>query len=242
MEPFEMTPSSAFEATAVAGAERVTAFLRKVYGWMFVGLGITAAVAFALTQSPGAIQTIATTPMLFWGLWIAPFGLAIFLQVRVDKLSPAAASVLFGVYSGLLGAWLSPMLLIYTGASIASTFFVTAGAFGAMALFGTVTRRKLAGFGHFLYMGFVGVFLALLVSLFWRTAGESAGFQFVISVVGVIVFTGLAAWKAQWLRNMAATLPEDRVGAYAIVGALVLYITFVNLFLMLLRLLGGRRN
>jgi FtsH-binding integral membrane protein len=242
MNELEVTPPSAFSATAAATGERVTAFLRKVYGWMFVGLGISSAVALSIAASPSAVRTIAQTPALYWGLWIATFGLAMFLQARVEKLSPGVATVLFVTFSAIVGAWLSPVLLIYTGASVATTFVVTAGMFGALALYGTTTKRSLAGWGQFLFMGFIGVFLALLVSAFWKTAASSAGLQFGITIIGVIVFTGLAAYHAQQLKVMAVTVPEDRHSAYAVVGALSLYITFINLFLMLLRVLGGRRN
>jgi uncharacterized protein len=242
MSQFEMTPQSAFAPAGAAAPARVTAFLRKVYGWMFVGLGISAATAVAIAASPGALRAIATTPVLFWGLWIATIGVSIFLQARVHKLEPGMAAVLFGVYSMLVGAWLSPILLMYTGTSIASTFVVAAGTFGAMALYGTTTKRSLAGWGQFLFMGFAGIFIALLVSAFWKTAAAAAGLQFGISIIGVIVFTGLAAYYAQNLKVMAMQVPEDRQGSYAIVGALALYITLINLFLMLLRLMGGRRN
>ena len=242
MNELEVTPPSAFSATAAATAQRVTSFLQKVYGWMFVGLGISSAVAIAIAASPSTVQTIARTPALYWGLWIGTFGLAMFIQARVEKLSPGTATVLFVAFSALVGAWLSPVLLIYTGASVATTFVVTAGMFGALALYGTTTKRSLAGWGQFLFMGFIGVFLALLVSAFWKTAASSAGLQFGITIIGVIVFTGLAAYHAQQLKIMAVTVPEDRHAAYAVVGALSLYITFINLFLMLLRVLGGRRN
>jgi FtsH-binding integral membrane protein len=151
---------------------------------------------------------------------------------------------MFVVYSALMGAWLSVIFLVFQLGSIASAFVVTAGMFGGAALFGTVTKRSLAGWGQFFYMGFIGIFLALIVSLFWRGAAESAGLQFGISVIGVIVFTGLAAWKGQYLKQLALALPEGQQGSYAVVGALQLYITFINLFLMLLRLFGGgsRRN
>ena len=241
MNEFEMTPQSAFSPTATATAERVTGFLRKVYGWMFVGLGISTAVAFGILNS-GAVPVIARTPALYWGLWIATFGIAWFLQARVQKLAPATATILFVVFSAIVGAWLSPVLLFYTGGSVATTFLVTAGMFGALALYGTTTKRSLAGWGQFLFMGFIGVFLALLVSMFWKTAAASAGLQFGITIVGVIVFTGLAAYHAQQLKVMAVSVPEERHAAYSVVGALSLYITFINLFLMLLRLLGGRRD
>ncbi len=146
------------------------------------------------------------------------------------------------MFSALVGAWLSPILLVYTGGSVATTFLVAAGMFGALALYGTTTKRSLAGWGQFLFMGFVGVFLALLVSAFWKGAAGNSGLQFVITIVGVIVFTGLAAYDAQRMKVMAVSIPEERHGAYSVVGALALYITFINLFLMLLRLMGGRRS
>lgn len=239
MERFEMTPSSAFEATAIAGAERVTAFLRKVYGWMFVGLAITASVAFAVAGSQGLQQLIFGNPLLLIVLFVAQLGIVLALSARVDRLSPSTASALFLLYSALTGLTLSSIFLVYSRGSIATTFVVAAGMFGALALFGSVTKRSLAGVGQFVSMGLIGLVLAMVVGFFWH----SAGLQFGISVIGVIVFTGLAAWDAQKLKIMATALPEGRTGSYAVVGALRLYLDFVNLFLFLLRFLGGgRRN
>jgi uncharacterized protein len=234
---FDMTPGSAFTTTSVGGAERVTAFLRKVYGWMFFGLGLTAVTAVAVASS-GAGPTLAKSPVR-WGLFIALFVLSIALQAGVNRIKPATAGIGFVVYSILMGAFLSLIFYVFAPGAIGAAFIVTAGMFGAAALFGTVTKRSLAGWGQFFYMGFVGIFLALLVSAFWHTAAASPGLQFGISVIGVIVFTGLAAWKAQYLKEMALALPEGGQDSYAIVGALYLYITFINLFLMLLRLFGG---
>ncbi len=133
---------------------------------------------------------------------------------------------------------LSLILLAYTGTSIATTFAVTAGMFGALALYGTTTKRSLAGVGQFMFMGLIGLVLASVVGMFVK----SDGLQFVISVVGVLVFTGLTAWDAQRLKAMALAVPEGRIGSYAVVGALALYLDFINLFLFLLRFLGGRRD
>jgi FtsH-binding integral membrane protein len=233
MDRFEMTPQTAFEAGALAvGAEKVTAFLRKVYGWMFVGLGITAITAFAVSSSPALVQAI------FGILIVAELGLVIGLSARVDRMAPRTAAVLFLVYSALNGATLSAVLLAFTGASIATTFAVAAGMFGALALYGTTTKRSLAGFGQFLFMGLIGLVLASIVGLFWR----APGFQFGISVVGVLVFTGLTAWDAQRLKAMAAVTPDNQVAGRAVVGALALYLDFINLFLFLLRFLGARRD
>jgi FtsH-binding integral membrane protein len=237
MQRFEMTPDAAFQAATVT-PERVTTFLRRVYGWMVVGLGITAATAFAVSSSPALVQGIFGNPILFFGLIIAEIGLVFFLSARVAKLAPQTAAILFIIYSALNGATLSMILLAYTGTSIATTFVVTAGMFGALALFGTTTKRSLAGVGQFFFMGLIGLLLASVVGLFWK----SDTLQFVISVVGVLVFTGLTAWDAQRLKLMAATVPEERFGSYAVVGALSLYLDFINLFLFLLRFLGSRRD
>lgn len=234
---FDVTPSSAFQPVPLS-AERTTAFLRSVYGWMFVGLGITAAVALGIAGSPALLQAIFSNTILFFGLVIGELALVFILSARVQKLAPATASVLFIVYSALNGATLSFIFLAYAGASIASTFVITAGMFGALALYGSTTKRSLAGVGHFVGMGLIGLLLAMVVGMFWH----ASSLQFVISVVGVIVFTGLTAYDAQRLKAMAAALPEGQTGSYAVVGALSLYLDFINLFLFMLRFLGGRRD
>jgi FtsH-binding integral membrane protein len=161
-----------------------------------------------------------------------------YLSARVQQLSPGTAAALFLAYSAVTGVTMAFVLLIYTGESVAMTFFIAAGMFGAMAVYGTTTRRSLAGVGQFMFMGLIGLVLASIVGIFWR----SDALQFLIAFIGVIVFTGLAAWDAQRLKAMALAVPDGRLGAYAIVGALSLYLDFINLFLSLLRLLGGRRD
>jgi FtsH-binding integral membrane protein len=237
MAQYDMTPDTVF-STPYAAEERVTAFLRSVYGWMCAGLGITAFVAFLVAQSPTLLVTIARNPFLYWGLMIAQLGIVFFLSARVEKIASGTASLLFVVYSALTGLTFSFILLAYTGESIATTFLVSAGMFGALALYGTTTKRSLAGWGQFLFMGLIGVVLASIVGMFW----QSDGLQFVLAFVGVIVFTGLTAYDAQRLKHMALAMPSGQVGSYAIVGALALYLDFINLFLMLLRFLGNRRN
>ena len=238
MDRFELTPPTAFETPLAIGAERVTAFLRKVYGWMFVGLCITTAVAFAVAGSPTLVRAIFGNPILLIALFIGELGLVVALSARVDKMSARTAAILFVIYSALNGATLSIILLAFTGASIATTFFVAAGMFGALALYGTTTRRSLAGVGQFVFMGLIGLVIAMVVGFFWK----APALQFVISVVGVLVFTGLTAWDAQKLKAIAAVTPDNQVGGRAVVGALRLYLDFVNLFLFLLRFLGGRRD
>jgi FtsH-binding integral membrane protein len=217
---------------------RITAFLSKVYGWMFLGLLVTAGTAFAVSSSPFLIETLILNRVLFWILLFGQLGLVFYLSARVDKVSPVTAATLFMIYSVSVGITTSVILLIYTGASLFATFIVTAGMFGSLALFGTFTKRSLAGVGQFAFMGLIGLIIAMVVGLFW----QNDALQFVIAVVGVIVFTGLTAWDAQRLKHMAVALPDGRVGAYAVVGALSLYLDFINLFFFLLRFMGGRRN
>ena len=217
---------------------RVTAFLSKVYGWMFLGLLVTAGTALAVASSPVLIETFILNRILFWILIFGKLGLVLYLVARVEKMAPATAAALFLLYSATTGIVTSVIFLIYTGASIVSAFVIAGGMFGAMAVFGTFTKRSLAGVGQFMFMGLIGLFIAMIVSLFWL----NSALYFVISVVGVIVFTGLTAWDAQRLKQMAVALPDGRVGSYAVVGALSLYLDFINLFFFILRLMGGRRN
>jgi FtsH-binding integral membrane protein len=237
MDRFEISPDTPFSASLPV-EERVTTFLRAVYGWMCGGLAITALTASIIAASPTFITAVATNRMLFWGLMIAQLGIVFVLSARVQQLAASTASLLFVAYSALTGITISFVLLAYTGESVAMTFVITAGMFGAMAAYGTTTRRSLAGFGQFLFMGVIGVVLASVIGLFWH----NDGLQFVISFIGVIVFTGLAAYDAQRLRSMALARPNGQTGSYAIVGALALYLDFINLFLFLVRLTGSRRE
>ena len=237
MPQYPMTPDTAF-STPFSAEERISTFLRSVYGWMCAGLAITALVAYFVASTPGLAFTLVRTPFLMMGLVIAQLGLVFALSMRVQKMASGTASALFILYSALTGVTMSLILLAYTASSVASTFAIAAGMFGSMALYGTVTSRSLAGWGQFLFMGLIGVVIASIVGMFWH----NDGFQFVLGFIGVIVFTGLAAYDAQRLKAMALALPSGGTGAYAVVGALTLYLDFVNLFLMLLRLTGDRRR
>ncbi len=237
MADFDMTHGAAMTAPAAAG-ERVAAFLRAAYGWMCAGLAITAATAWFVASSPSLLRTIVRSGPLYFVLIIAQLGIVFVLSARVQRLSASTASWLFIGYSMLTGVTLSFLMLVYTGETLTSTFVVAAGMFGAMALYGTLTSSNLAGWGQFLFMGLIGVVLASIVGIFWH----SDALQFVISFIGVIVFTGLAAYDAQRLKSMALMTSAGSAGSYAIVGALSLYLDFVNLFLMLLRLQGGGRR
>lgn len=218
--------------------EQVRAFLTAVYSWMGAGLAITAITAWSVASAPRLAASIAANRPLFWALVIAQLGIVFVLSARVERLAPATAALLFIAYSAITGVTLSFVLLVYTGASVASTFFVAGMMFAALALYGTMTRRDLQGAGQFLFMGLIGVVLASLVNMFW----QNDGLQFVMSFIGVIVFTGLTAYDAQRLRAMALAPPSGHVGSYAVVGALALYLDFINLFLMMLRFMGVRRD
>jgi FtsH-binding integral membrane protein len=230
MDTFTTTSSS------TAAAERVSAFLWKVYAWMAIGLGLTAVVAYTVASSPDIIRALVLNRIMFFALIIAELGLVFFISARAERLAPQTAAGLFALYSALNGVTLSVILIAYTGESVATTFVVTAGMFGALALFGSTTKRSLAGVGQFMMMGLIGVILASVIGLFWH----NDALQFLISVVGVIVFTGLTAYDAQRLKQMALVTPDGQLAGYAIVGALSLYLDFINLFLMLLRFTGRR--
>jgi uncharacterized protein len=228
----------AYTSNTVQAADRVSAFLWKVYSWMAIGLGLTALVAFAVAGSADLQRLLIGNRLVFFALVIAQLGLVFFLSARADRLAPGTAAGLFTLYSALTGITMSVILLAYTGESVAMTFVVTAGMFGALAVWGSTTKRSLAGAGQFFMMGLIGLILASVLGMFWH----NDALQFLISVVGVIVFTGLTAYDAQRLKQMALALPEGQVGSYAVVGALSLYLDFINLFLMLLRFTGTRRD
>lgn len=219
-------------------AARISAFLGRVYAWMFLGLAVTAGVALAIASSAPLIEALIYNRGVLWLVFFGQLGLVIYLTARVEKMEAATAGALFLVYSASVGITTSLIFLAYTSTSLFSTFVVTAGMFGALATYGTFTKRSLAGVGQFMFMGLIGLIIAMVVNLFVM----SSVVDFVISVVGVIVFTGLTAWDAQRLKQMAVALPDGRTGSYAVVGALMLYLDFINLFFFLLRFMGGRRN
>jgi len=226
------------DVRSAVGSSQASEFLRSVYGWMAAGLALTAAVSWFAAASPTFVEAIANNGLLFWGLVIAQLVIVVVLSARVERLSASAAATLFIVYSALTGLTMSFVLLAYTGESIATTFLISAGMFGSLAVYGATTRRDLSGMGQFLFMGLIGVVLASVVGFFWH----SDALQFVITLVGVGVFAGLAAYDAQRLRNMADAVPDGHAGAYAINGALALYLDFINLFLFMLRIFGRRRE
>lgn len=236
-DPNVMRGTAVPTAADLAAAEKISTFLTRTYGWMFAGLLVTAGIAAFTAQSPALLRLIFGNTILFFGLIIAQLGLVVWIGRRIETMSPPTAAAIFLGYAGLTGLTFGGIFTLYTKASLGSTFLVTAGMFGALALYGTVTRRDLRGVGQFAVMGLVGLILASVVGLFWH----NDALQFVITVVGVIVFTALTAYKAQMLKSMAVSAEGEQAESFAVFGGLTLYLSFVNLFLMLLRIFGHRR-
>lgn len=218
----------------------IQAYMAQVYGWMTCGLLLTAFVAWYVSNNIQIQAFIFSSQLTFFGLIIAQLGLVFVISGMINRLSGTLATSLFMLYSALTGLTLSVILLQYTGESIATTFIITAGMFGAMSLYGYTTKRDLSGFGSMLFMGLIGIVLASLVNIWLK----SDALMWVITYIGVIVFVGLTAYDTQKLKAMGAQLnadDSDNFRKYAIVGALTLYLDFINLFLMLLRIFGNRR-
>ena len=219
---------------------QVNSFIRSVYNWMGIGLGLTALMALYVSSSEAMLQLIFGNSLIFFGLIAAELGMVFYLSARVQKIQASTATALFVIYSVLNGVTLSFIFIAYTPASIVSTLFVCAGTFVACSIFGFVTKRDLTSLGGFMFMGLIGIIIASLVNLFI----QSSAITTIISYIGVLVFVGLTAYDTQKLKHMAMTQPSDAEAGVirkgAIMGALTLYLDFINLFLMLLYIMGGR--
>lgn len=226
-------------ATAEQLEEVQRAFLVKVYGWMTAGLLVTAITALLTMQSPALLDLIFSSRWTYLGLIIAQLGLVVWLSARIEHMSATTATGVFLGYSALTGVTLSAIFLIYTEASLASTFFVTAGTFGAMSAFGYFTRMDLTRMGSFLMMGLIGMVLASVVNMF---LGNSTVY-WITTYVGILIFVGLTAYDTQKIKQMTGVALQggevEQKGA--IIGALRLYLDFINLFLLLLRVMGNRK-
>jgi len=220
----------------------VNSFVQSVYNWMAIGLALTGGVAFYVAHTPSLMRLIFSNQLIFFGLIIGELGLVFYLSARVQKIQASTATGLFMLYAALNGATLSFIFLAYTGGSIASTFFVCAATFVACSIFGMTTKKDLTSLGGFMMMGLIGIIIASVVNLFIH----SSAMQMIISYIGVLVFVGLTAYDTQKLKHMALSQPAGLEAGVirkgAIIGALTLYLDFINLFLMLLYILGGRRN
>lgn len=221
---------------------QVNSFLRSVYNWMAIGLGLTGLCAYYVAHNAYLQQLIFGNPLGFFGLVLVELGLVFFISARIQKLQSSTATGLFLLYSALNGATISALLLVYAHTTIYSAFFICAATFVASSLYGMMTRRNLTSFGNFMFMGLIGIIIASMVNLFLHSSAMSL----IISYIGVVVFTGLTAYDTQRLKTMAQTQPDGvdagviRKGA--ILGALSLYLNFVNLFVMLLSIMGLSRE
>ena len=223
-------------------AEITNAFLRSVYNWMGIGLGLTAVVSGVMIQT-GMAETMMLSEngsLIFIAFAVAQLGLVFYLSSRINKLSAGGASGMFMVYSALNGVTMSVILMQYTQSSVMGAFIAAAGMFAAASLYGLITKRDLASLGGFMFMGLIGLLIAMVVNMFM----QSGPFDMIISLAGVVIFIGLTAYDTQYLKEMGNSVPEDDATAVrraTILGALKLYLDFINLFIMLLRLMGERR-
>ena len=225
------------------------AYMIRVYNYMAAGVGLTGVVAWltfnaaVTTTTNGGLALTSFGQAIYSGpvaivLFLVTLGLVFFMSFRVDRLQPSTALALFMLYAGLLGLMLSSVFLAYTGASITRVFFISAASFGALSLYGYTTQRSLSAMGSFLIMGLFGLIIAMLVNMLLK----STGLDFVISAAGVLIFAGLTAWDTQRIKEMYDVQDDGSVaGRKAVMGALALYLDFINLFLFLLRFLGDRR-
>ncbi|MCS2172145.1 Bax inhibitor-1/YccA family protein [Scandinavium sp. TWS1a] len=218
----------------------VQTYMAQVYGWMTCGLLLTAFVAWFAANTPAVMMFVFSSKITFFGLIIAQLGLVFVLSGMVQRLSAGMATTLFMLYSALTGLTLSSIFIAYTYSSIASTFIVTAGMFGGMSLYGYTTKRDLTGMGKMLFMALIGIVLASLVNIWLK----STPLMWAVTYIGVVVFVGLTAYDTQKLKAIGEqidTSDSSNLRKYAILGALTLYLDFINLFLMLLRIMGNRR-
>jgi hypothetical protein len=220
----------------------VSDYVRSVYNWMGIGLALTGFTAYYVSNSESLLRLVFGNPLLLMVLIIAELGLVFAIAGMVNRMSAGTATALFVIYSALNGVTLSSIFLVYASASIVSTFFICAATFIACSLYGWTTKKDLTSLGGFMMMGLIGIVIASLVNMFVRSSGMSM----IISYIGVFVFVGLTAYDTQKIKNMAMTQPANLDGGVirkgAILGALSLYLNFINLFLMLLNIFGQRRN
>ena len=228
------------EKEATIASSSFPALMRKVYTWMALALVITGVTAYGVAHSPAMMQLIYGNSFVMWGLIIAELALVFIVSGMINRLSLTTATLLFVLYSVVNGATLSVIFLGYSQSVIAKTFFITAGMFGVMSFYGYVTKQDLSSIGKILFMALIGLIIATIVNLFVR----SSMFDMILSYVGVVIFVGLTAWDTQKIKQMLlmADGMDESVQKIALMGALSLYLDFINLFIYLLRILGTRRD
>ncbi len=226
------------QAEAAAVDAGLRAYMLRVYNYMCVALALTGAVAFFVSTSPTLLQAIYGTPLM-WVVFLAPLGMVFFLSARIHKMSAGTAQTMFWIFAGLVGLSLASIFIVYTGASVARTFFITAGAFAGLSLVGYTTKKDLSGMRTFLFMGVIGLIIAMVVNMFL----VSSGLQLLISVVGVLIFAALTAYDTQQIKLMYYEADSGEVATKkSIIGALKLYLDFLNMFIFLLHIFGMARN
>ena len=232
--------TSSVRQQEIVSAKTFSALMRKVYTWMALALTITGFTAYYVASSPVILQAIFTNKILFFGLLIGELALVWGVSAAINRLSLTTATLLFILYSVLNGVTLSFIFLAYTMTSITSVFFITAGTFAAMSLYGYFTKADLSKMGQIMFMALIGLIIATIVNFFIK----SSGFSMIISYIGVLIFVGLTAWDTQKIKQMLLTAPDTGEAAQkvALMGALSLYLDFINLFLYLLRIFGNSRN
>lgn len=229
-----MTPPPYYGAGSMVS--QTNAVLKRVYVRMFIGLLISAFCALGMASSVPAMQFVFGNQLVFWGIFIAMLAMAFIIPARLMKMSTTTCFALFCVFSALMGVWLAPIFIAYKLGTIVYTFFITAGTFGAMSVYGYFTKSDLSKMGTYLMMALLGLIIASVVNIFWA----NSTMEWIISIVGVLIFTGLTAWDTQQIKRMAAGNFEPQLAdKLATMGAFNLYLDFINLFLFLLRIFGG---
>lgn len=234
-----ITPPPYFGPGQNAVARQANDVMKKVYVRMFVGMLITAFCALGIASSPAAMQVIFGNQIIFWGIFIGMLVMAFVIPSRLTKMSTSTVLILFAIFAAAMGVWLAPIFYVYTKGTIVYTFFITAGTFGAMSIYGYFTKTDLTKMGTYLMMALFGLIIAMVVNIFWA----NSTMEWIISIVGVLLFTGLTAWDTQTVKRLAAANLEPQLSdKLATMGAMNLYLDFINLFLFLLRIFGGGRD
>ena len=232
-----MTPPPYYGGQAVT--TQTNSVMKRVYVRMFVGMLISAFCALGVASSPAAMQFFFANQIVFWGIFIGMLVMAFVIPARLTRMSTATCLLLFCIFAAAMGIWLAPIFVIYRLGTIVYTFYITAGMFGAMSIYGYFTKSDLSKYGTYMVMALWGLIIAIVVNIFLK----SSGLEWVISIVGVLLFTGLTAWDTQTVKRLsAANLDPQMADKLATMGALNLYLDFINLFLFLLRIFGGSRN
>lgn len=218
---------------------QTNAVMKRVYVRMFIGLLVSAFCALGVASSQTAMAFLFGNQLVFWGMLIAMIAMAFIIPARLQKMSSGAVLGCFVLYSALMGCWLAPLFLVYRLGTIVYTLFITAGTFGAMSVYGYFTKSDLSKMGTYLMMAMFGLLIAIVVNIFWA----NSTMEWIISIAGVLIFTGLTAWDTQQVKRMAAAnLEPSMADKLATMGAMNLYLDFINLFIFLLRILGGNRD